>query len=152
MTNAKPDDPVPEIIGEALCATPEETQALGARFGRALEAGAVLSLEGPLGAGKTQFAKGFAEALGHTGEVSSPTFTLVHEYAGGRWPVVHFDWYRLEEATEVTGLGWDDYLDGGETLLIEWGDRFPELLPADAWRLRFAVAGDGRSIQWERGA
>ncbi len=150
MTNAKPDDHAPETFGEANCATAEETQALGARFARALEAGAVLSLEGPLGAGKTQFAKGFAGALGHEGEVSSPTFTLVHEYTGGRWPVVHFDWYRLEDAAEVEGLGWEDYLESGETLLVEWGDRFPDLLPPGGWRLQFSVDGEGRRVQWER--
>jgi tRNA threonylcarbamoyladenosine biosynthesis protein TsaE len=109
----------------------------------------VLSLEGTLGAGKTQFVKGFAAALGYEGEVSSPTFTLVHEYAC-RVPVVHFDWYRLEDAAEVTGLGWDDYLAGGETLLVEWGDRFPELLPGGAWRVSFEIRGTGRLVKWGR--
>ncbi len=137
--------------GEAVCATPGETQALGARFAAALEEGAVLSLEGTLGAGKTQFVKGFAAALGHEGEVSSPTFTLVHEYAA-RVAMVHFDWYRLEEAADVIGLGWDDYLAGGETLLVEWGDKFPELLPPGVWRLRFEIEGEGRVVKWERTA
>jgi tRNA threonylcarbamoyladenosine biosynthesis protein TsaE len=146
MTNAKPDGDDPGTRGEAACATAAETQALGARFARALPPGAVLSLEGPLGAGKTQFAKGFAAARGFDGEVSSPTFTLVHEYDG----VAHFDWYRLAAADEVTGLGWDDYLDGGETLLVEWGDRFPELLPPGAWRLRFASQGEARVVRWEK--
>jgi len=103
MTNGKlPCDPI-VTPGETVCAAPEDTQALGARFAAALESGAVLSLEGPLGAGKTQFVKGFAAALGHEGEVSSPTFTLVHEYAADA-PVMHFDWYRLEDAGEVIGL------------------------------------------------
>lgn len=132
-----------------LCATPGETQALGARFAAALERGAVLSLEGALGAGKTQFVKGFVAALGHEGEVSSPTFTLVHEYAGGV-PAVHFDWYRLENESGVIGLGWDDYLAGGETLLVEWGDKFPELLPSRTWRLCFEIQGQARIVRWER--
>jgi tRNA threonylcarbamoyladenosine biosynthesis protein TsaE len=150
MTNAKPPRDGIVTPGSAECATPEATQALGARFAAALEPGAVLSLEGPLGAGKTQFVKGFAAALGHGGEASSPTFTLVHEYAGGHAPAVHFDWYRLENAEETLGLGWDDYLASGETLLVEWGDKFPELLPADAWRLRFEILGTARVVSWGR--
>lgn len=151
MTNAKPTgDGI--VTHEVTCVTPGETRALGARFAAETPAGATLSLEGALGAGKTQFAKGFVAALGHAGEVSSPTFTLVHEYADGRAPVVHFDWYRLEDASEVEGLGWDDYLAGGETLLVEWGDRFPELLPANARRLRFEVNGDARVVRWETAA
>jgi tRNA threonylcarbamoyladenosine biosynthesis protein TsaE len=133
-----------------LCASPEETQALGVRFAAALEQGAVLSLEGPLGAGKTQFVKGFATALGHAGEVSSPTFTLVHEYMGGKSPLVHFDWYRLDEINGVIGLGWDDYLTCGETLLVEWGDKFVELLPAGTWRVRFEIRDTARFVKWER--
>lgn len=148
MTNAKPiGDGI--VTHEVTCVTPEETRALGARLAAEAPAGAVLSLEGPLGAGKTQFVKGFVAALGHAGEVSSPTFTLVHEYAGGRAPVAHFDWYRLDDAAEVTGLGWEDYLAGGETLLVEWGDRFPEMLPADARRLKFEVRGGVRIVRWE---
>lgn len=151
MTNAKPTrDGI--VTHEVTCVTPGETRALGARFAEEIPPGAVLSLEGPLGAGKTQFVKGFVAALGHDGEVSSPTFTLVHEYAGGRLPVVHFDWYRLETAADVEGLGWDDYLAGGESLLVEWGDRFPELLPGDARRLRFEVSGDARVVRWESAA
>jgi len=150
MTNAKPPGDRIVTKGEAECASPEETRALGARLGGGVAPGAVISLEGPLGAGKTQFVKGFAAALGHAGEVSSPTFTLVHEYAGGA--VAHFDWYRLESAEEVVGIGWDDYLAGGGTLLVEWGDRFPELLPAGAWRVRFEIRGDARVVRWERAA
>jgi len=131
-----------------LCGSPEETRALGARFATEIGDGAVISLEGPLGAGKTQFVKGFVGARGHDGEVSSPTFTLVHEYAGGG--IAHFDWYRLDDAADVLGLGWDDYLAGGGVLLVEWGDKFTELLPAGAWRVRFEIQGDSRLVRWER--
>jgi tRNA threonylcarbamoyladenosine biosynthesis protein TsaE len=155
MTNGKPAEEGREAHGSAflsvmdvVCATPEETQALGGRFAREGGWGAVISLEGPLGAGKTQFAKGFAAARGHAGDVSSPTFTLVHEYAGGT--IAHFDWYRLEAPADVLALGWDDYLADGAALLVEWGDRFPELLPAGAWRVRFVIDGDARRIRWER--
>lgn len=149
MTNAKPSGDWIVTKGEVLCGSPAETQALGARFAGVLSPGAVVSLEGPLGAGKTQFVKGFATALGHEGEVSSPTFTLVHEYAGGSVPVVHFDWYRLGEESEVIGLGWDDYLAGDETLLVEWGDKFTTLLPAGALRLRFEILDSSRIVKWE---
>ncbi len=148
MTNAKP--PRDGFVAhEVACANEEATRALGARFAAGCRAGITLSLEGPLGAGKTQFVKGFVAALGHVGEVSSPTFTLVHEYGGGRGPVIHFDWYRLDDAAEIDGLGWDDYLAGGETLLVEWGDRFADRLPADALRLRFEVRGGARIVRWE---
>jgi tRNA threonylcarbamoyladenosine biosynthesis protein TsaE len=131
---------------QALCASPEETQALGAHFAAETGAGAVISLEGSLGAGKTQFVKGFVAARGHDGEVSSPTFTLVHEYADGA--IAHFDWYRLDEAEDVLGLGWDDYLAEGGVLLVEWGDKFPELLPAGALRVQFEILGDSRVVSW----
>lgn len=146
MTNAKPAGNGIET-NAATCATPEETAALGARFAAGLPASAVVSLEGPLGAGKTQFVKGFLAGRGFGGDVSSPTFTLVHEYGPD---VAHFDWYRLETAADVIGLGWDDYLDGGGTLLVEWGDRFPELLPAGAWRVRFSIRETVRDVTWER--
>jgi tRNA threonylcarbamoyladenosine biosynthesis protein TsaE len=152
MTNAKPThDPI-VTNGEIVCSMPGETQALGARFATALARGAVISLEGTLGAGKTQFVKGFVAALGYSGDVSSPTFSLVHEYDAPAGIVAHFDWYRLETAAEVVGLGWDDYLAGDETLLVEWGDRFPELLPPGAWRVRFEIRDASREVRWESAA
>lgn len=145
MTNG-----IPAGDGIATCATPEETAALGARLAAALPPDAVVSLEGPLGAGKTCFVRGFLAARGFAGDVSSPTFTLMHEYATPGGTVAHFDWYRLERAADVAALGWDDYLDGGDTLLVEWGDRFPELLPAGAWRVRLEIDGAARRVRWGR--
>lgn len=152
MTNGFPPHEGLVTEGEARCTTADETRALAATFAAVAVPGLVLSLEGPLGAGKTEFVKGFVAAIGHAGEVSSPTFTLLHEYVTGRLPVVHFDWYRLEDAQEVIGVGWDDYLDGGEVLLVEWGDRFPELLPAAALRMRFQIEGEARVIRWGNAA
>jgi tRNA threonylcarbamoyladenosine biosynthesis protein TsaE len=105
-----------------------ETIALGERLGRELQRGVVL-LIGNLGAGKTTLAKGMAHGLGAAApeDVSSPTFTLIHEYGGGR--VYHIDLYRLDEPREVEGLGLDELFDSGALVLIEWGERFPELLP-----------------------
>ncbi len=118
--------------------SPEETAAAGAHWARAAKARDVIALIGDLGAGKTQFVKGFVAAIGSEAEVTSPTFTLVHEYNGGRLPVYHFDFYRLERPEAVVGIGFDDYLDAGGVCLIEWGNRFPELLPAHTIRITIA--------------
>jgi tRNA threonylcarbamoyladenosine biosynthesis protein TsaE len=125
-----------------VCETPEETTRLGREVSALLEPGMVISLEGPLGAGKTQFSKGVAAALGCSEEASSPSFTLVHEYAGGRLPMHHFDFYRLKSEEELNGAGYDDSLaDGG--IVVEWGDKFPEALPTGSIRLRFEILPEG---------
>ncbi|MEP6822964.1 MAG: tRNA (adenosine(37)-N6)-threonylcarbamoyltransferase complex ATPase subunit type 1 TsaE [Chthoniobacterales bacterium] len=127
--------------------SPEETAAAGAHWARAAKTGDVIALIGDLGAGKTQFVKGFVKEIGSEAEVTSPTFTLVHEYNGGRLPVYHFDFYRLERPEAVAGIGFDDYVDAGGVCLIEWGNRFPELLPAHAIRISFRSQSEtGRSI------
>jgi tRNA threonylcarbamoyladenosine biosynthesis protein TsaE len=107
-----------------------------------MEPGTVISLEGPLGAGKTQLTKGVAAALGCVEEASSPSFTLVHEYAGGRFPLHHFDFYRLERVEELYGAGYDDCLAAGG-IVVEWGDNFPEALPAGTIRLSFEILSKG---------
>ena len=105
--------------------------------------GAVIALVGGLGAGKTHWTKGFVAGMGSTVEVTSPTFGLVHEYSGGRLPVFHFDFYRLESAAELIALGWDEYLEQGGVVIAEWGDKFPELLPPDTLWLHFTTEADG---------
>lgn len=109
--------------------SPEETAAAGAESARNARPGDVFALQGDLGAGKTQWAKGFVAEMGSDAQVTSPTFTLVHEYAGGRCPVYHFDFYRLEQPEAVLALGFDDYMQGDGICVIEWADRFPQLLP-----------------------
>ncbi len=79
---------------------------------------------GDLGAGKTHATKGIVAGLGSSMDVSSPTFTLVHEYTGGRLPAYHFDFYRLDSAAELPGIGWDDYLDANGVIIVEWADKF----------------------------
>ncbi len=113
--------------------------ATTANFARALAAGLrggeTLALVGPLGAGKTQFVKGLAAGLGLAdGSVTSPTFTILHEYrGGGALTLNHADFYRLETATEAAALGLEEFFDDhGAVTVIEWADRFPALLPADA--------------------
>jgi tRNA threonylcarbamoyladenosine biosynthesis protein TsaE len=120
----------------------ETTLAVAAEFAQTLNPGDVVALCGGLGAGKTHFSKGIVSGLGCVAAVSSPTFTLVQEYHGGRLPVYHFDLYRLESPTELLGIGWDDYLDAGGVCLVEWADKFPALLPGHTQWLQFHVTGE----------
>lgn len=110
------------------CPEIDDTHAVAARLARALGAGAVVALHGDLGAGKTCFVQGFARALGIHGHVTSPTFTLVNEYAATR-PIFHVDLYRLNGSNEAMGLGLEDYMDGPGVTLIEWAERAADLLP-----------------------
>lgn len=131
--------------------TPEAMLDIGRRAAVDLRPGSVIALVGGLGAGKTHWTKGLVAGLGSTAEVTSPTFGLVHEYPGGSMPVFHFDFYRLDTAEELIALGWDEYLDAGGVVIAEWGDKFPELLPADARWLVFSIDEDGGRIVHEVG-
>ena len=91
----------------------EETEALGARLAAVLTPGTVVAFTGDLGAGKTAFTRGLARGLGVTDRVTSPTFTIVNEYEGGRLPLFHFDMYRLASSEELFDIGWEDYLQRG---------------------------------------
>ncbi len=108
----------------------EETKRLAEIISRHIKPGDVICLEGDLGAGKTQFAKGFAKGLGVAEHVTSPTFTLINEYCG-RLPFYHIDAYRLEEPDEAYELGLDEYFYGEGVTLIEWPSRIAELLPTE---------------------
>jgi tRNA threonylcarbamoyladenosine biosynthesis protein TsaE len=118
-------------------------QALGERLGRALRAGDVVSLVGPLGAGKTTFVQGLARGVGVPPErhVASPTFALVTEHPG-RVPLVHADLYRIAHRSELLELGLDDAFDRA-AVAIEWLDRFPDAAPADRLELTIAIEPDG---------
>ncbi|MGC3970899.1 MAG: tRNA (adenosine(37)-N6)-threonylcarbamoyltransferase complex ATPase subunit type 1 TsaE [Pirellulales bacterium] len=118
-----------------------DTRRFGLELGRALFDGAVVALNGPLGAGKTRLVKAVAEARGHDGaEVVSPTFTLIQEYRGPR-PVYHFDAYRLRDDDEFLNLGPDEYFDGAGVTLVEWGERVERCLPAE--RLEITIRPTG---------
>jgi tRNA threonylcarbamoyladenosine biosynthesis protein TsaE len=135
-------------------ATEEETVALGTRLAGDLPSRAVVLLIGNLGAGKTTLAKGIVAGLGAAApdEVSSPTFTLIHEY-GSSGRVYHIDLYRLETLAEVGTLGLDEIFDRDAVVLIEWGERFPELMPPDRFEIRLrATDGERREITVEHGA
>ena len=115
-----------------LSSSPEETEAIGARLARVLSPGDVVAFSGDLGAGKTAFVRGLARGLEISGRVTSPTFTIVNEYEGGRLPLFHFDLYRLGSADELFDIGWEDYLARGGVCAVEWSERMEELLEPDA--------------------
>ena len=120
----------------------EETAAIGLRYAREAGACDIFALSGDLGSGKTQFVKGFVAGIGSEADVTSPTFTIVHEYETGRLPVFHFDFYRLETREAVTGLGLDDYFFGDGISIVEWADRFRDLIPAHARWISFEVTSE----------
>ncbi len=109
-----------------------EMVALGRSMAAELEPGQVFGLVGDLGAGKTHLVQGILEGLGAGNPAASPTFSLVHEHDDGALPVAHFDFYRMKSPQEAIGIGWDEYLESGRILLVEWADRFEgALMPAD---------------------
>jgi len=112
--------------------SPGETESFGQQFAGILTPGDVLALAGGLGSGKTQFVRGLAAALGATTSATSPTFTLIHEYSGGRLPIYHLDFFRIEDRQAAERLGLDDYFFGDGVSVVEWADRFPELIPENA--------------------
>ena len=127
----------------------EETLELGRSLARQLPPKAVVLLIGNLGAGKTTLTKGIVEGLGaaHADEVSSPTFTLIHEYSP---QVTHIDLYRLDTEQEVATLGLEDIFDRPGIVLIEWGERFPRLMPVERIEIRLTASADAedtRSIE-----
>ena len=116
---------------EYLSHNEQETEALGQRLAAALSPGAVVAYRGGLGMGKTAFTRGLAKGLGYSGRVTSPTFTIVDEYEGGRLPLFHFDMYRLEDDDALFDIGWEDYLDRGGICAVEWSEQVARAMPAD---------------------
>ena len=114
----------------------EETERFAAELAAVVPPGTVIALEGDLGAGKTAFARGFARGLGITEPVTSPTFTILQSYEGGRLPLWHFDLYRLEDEGEMDEIGYEDCFYGEGVSLVEWASRMPDCLPCT---LRFPV-------------
>lgn len=125
-----------------LSRTLDDTTRLGNTVGAAVSPGLVISLVGPLGAGKTNLTRAIAAGLGiDEADVSSPTFMLIQEYAG-RLPLYHFDTYRLKDLNEFEDLGAEEYFYGDGVCLVEWGDRVKELLPPDHLRIEIEVTGE----------
>ena len=120
----------------------------GRQFAASLQPGDVVALTGDLGAGKTCLVKGIALGLGVTQDVTSPTFTIIHEYRGGRLPLAHIDLYRLNSERDALNIGIEDYLNGPGITVIEWAERIESLLPPQTKRIRLAVVDDNsRSIE-----
>lgn len=107
---------------EWITNSPEETEAVGAALAKRLQPGTVIAYRGDLGAGKTAFTRGLARGLGVTEIVTSPTYTIVNEYLGGRLPLFHFDMYRLGSEDELFDIGWEDYLERGGVCAVEWSE------------------------------
>lgn len=126
-----------------VSASVEETQRLAALLAPALEEGDVLLLTGDLGAGKTHFAQGLAAALGIREVPTSPTFTLMSSYEGGRLPLYHFDLYRLDDAGELDDIDYFATIEGDGVSVVEWADKFCEACPEDHLLLDFSVRSDG---------
>jgi len=122
--------------------SPDETESFGCQFAGNVKPGDVLALTGDLGAGKTQFVKGLVASLGDRSVVTSPTFTLIHEYSGGRLPVYHFDFLRLEDQQAAERLGLEEYFFGEGVSVIEWADRFRELIPENARWISFETKSE----------
>ena len=120
---------------ELLSHSPEDTEDIGARLAEQLEPGAVVAYTGDLGAGKTAFTRGLARGLGIPDRITSPTFTIVNEYEGGRLPLFHFDMYRLGSADELFDIGWEDYLCRGGVCAVEWSENIADALEEDAVRV-----------------
>ena len=122
--------------------SPAETEAIGRQVAENIGVGSVLALKGDLGSGKTLFVKGVVAGLGSSADVTSPTFTIVHEYRGGRLPVYHFDLFRVENPQALARLGLDDYFFGDGISVIEWADRFREFVPEQARWIFFEIKSE----------
>ena len=126
----------------------QETEQLGEKLGRVLTPGSVLAYTGDLGAGKTAFTRGLARGLEIPERITSPTFTIVNEYEGGRLPLFHFDMYRLGSSDELFDIGWEDYLVRGGVCAVEWSENVDDVLDADTIRvdIRRGESDDQRCI------
>ena len=130
---------------ELLSHSPEDTEDIGARLAEQLEPGAVVAFTGDLGAGKTAFTRGLARGLGIPDRITSPTFTIVNEYEGGRLPLFHFDMYRLGSADELFDIGWEDYLNRGGVCAVEWSENVAEAMETGTIRVSIRREGDENS-------
>ena len=124
-------------------ASAQETIEIARKLAGFAQAGDVIVLTGDLGAGKTQFSKGFAAGLGVDDEVTSPTFTIMVEYVGDELPLLHFDLYRLENVEALEDIDYFGMLESGAVCLVEWGDKFPEALPEDYLEVSFSIEAAG---------
>ena len=136
---------------EFITHAPAQTESVGAALAKVLRPGAVIAYQGDLGAGKTAFTRGLARGLGCTEQVTSPTYTIVNEYLGGRLPLFHFDMYRLRSSDDLFDIGWEDYLDRGGICAVEWSENVADAME-DAIVITIEKLGeDSRCITIEGG-
>ena len=136
---------------EFITHSPEQTEAVGAALGKLLQPGAVIAYQGDLGAGKTAFTRGVALGLGARESVTSPTYTIVNEYLSGKYPLFHFDMYRLASSDDLFDIGWEDYLDRGGICAVEWSENVAAAMEG-AVRVRIEKTGEeSRCITLEGG-
>ena len=138
---------------EYLSNSAQETEALGEQLAAVLRPGDVVAYTGDLGAGKTAFTRGLARGLGVPDRVTSPTFTIVNEYEGGRLPLFHFDLYRMESPEELFDIGWEDYLARGGVCAVEWSEHAEGAFEEEPiWVDIRRGADDGQRVITIRGA
>ena len=134
-----------------LTNSPEETEAIGAALGKILTPGTVIAYEGDLGAGKTAFTRGLARGLGCRETVTSPTYTIVNEYLGGRIPLFHFDMYRLASSDDLWDIGWEDYLERGGICAVEWSENVDDAMENAIYITIYKTGEETRRIEIEGG-
>ncbi len=136
---------------EFITHCPEQTESVGAALGKQLKPGTVIAYQGDLGAGKTAFTRGVACGLGAKESVTSPTYTIVNEYLSGRYPLFHFDMYRLASADDLFDIGWEDYLDRGGVCAVEWSENVADAMEGAIIVTIEKLGEDARRITIEGG-
>ena len=134
-----------------LTNSPEETEKVGAALARVLEPGTILAYRGDLGAGKTAFTRGLARGLGGGDMVTSPTYTIVNEYLSGKYPLFHFDMYRLASSDDLFDIGWEDYLERGGVCAVEWSENVDDAMENAIWVTIHKTGEASRRIEIEGG-
>ena len=136
---------------EFITNSPQETENVGAALGKILKAGTILAYRGDLGAGKTAFTRGLARGLGYADPVTSPTYTIVNEYLGGRLPLFHFDMYRLASSDDLWDIGWEDYLERGGICAVEWSENVDDAMENAIYVTIYKTGEESRRIVIEGG-
>ena len=136
---------------EFITNSPEQTEAVGAALGKVLEPGTILAYRDDLGAGKTAFTRGLARGLGYAEPVTSPTYTIVNEYLGGRLPLFHFDMYRLASSDDLWDIGWEDYLERGGICAVEWSENVDDAMDNAIYITIHKTGEESRKIEIEGG-
>ena len=131
--------------------SPVETEKIGSALAKVLTPGTGIAYRGDLGAGKTAFTRGLARGLGCSDIVTSPTYTIVNEYLGGRLPLFHFDMYRLHSSDDLWDIGWEDYLDRGGVCAVEWSENVDDAMENAVYITIEKLGEDSRRITIEGG-